>query len=237
VLRLVRRQGMSALNSDEYTDETVLPLLNQAKSYLRTQLQRQAPDSVLTEAWDEFYRVYSGLIRRFVAAHGVSDSDIDDCCQDVWNKVAIKLPSFERSENRPGLRSWLYTVVRSKSIDLLRRNSRRSSVRLADVVSERQEPEGREVDPAVQYERTWEDAFIQSMLTELRSHVSALNYQVVQRRLLDGCSVADVAKELSLSSEQVRYRQYRTLRKLQTMVAVYSGAQFGESGDLDRKRL
>ncbi len=225
------------MNSDEYIGETPLPLLNQAQSFLGAQLQRQAPDSVMTAAWDEFYRVYSGLIRRFVATHGVSEADIDDCCQEVWNTVAVKLTEFERSEHRPGLRSWLYAVVRSKSIDLLRRESRTPTVRLDDVIREGQEPEGREVDPAVQFERDWEDTFIQSMLVELQSHVTELNYQVVQRRLLDGCSVADVARELGLSSDQVRYRQHRTLRKLQALVDVYSGAQFGESGDLDQDRL
>ena len=42
------------MNSDEYIGETPLPLLNQAQSFLGAQLQRQAPDSVMTAAWDEW---------------------------------------------------------------------------------------------------------------------------------------------------------------------------------------
>lgn len=103
---------------------TNVVLLYQTKQYLAAQLQRQAPNTVLAQAWDEFYRVYSNLIRRFVLAQGLRGTDADDCVQEVWSTVAWNLAGFERPQQRPGLRSWLYTVVRSKSTDYRRRQFR-----------------------------------------------------------------------------------------------------------------
>ena len=77
--------------SDDYIENTPLPLLGKTQAYLQTVLNRQAPDTVLTESWHEFYRVYSRLIRRFAGAHGLRDSDVDDCVQEVWSTVATKL--------------------------------------------------------------------------------------------------------------------------------------------------
>ena len=51
---------------------TSVTLLEQTKSYLQAQLHRVAPDSILTQAWEEFYRVYSNLVRRFVLAQGLA---------------------------------------------------------------------------------------------------------------------------------------------------------------------
>ena len=65
------------------SEETSIGLLQNTQQYLKSLLQRQVPDSVLEAAWHEFYRVYSGIIRRYVIAHGVRGGDIEDCVQEV----------------------------------------------------------------------------------------------------------------------------------------------------------
>ncbi len=66
-------------------------VLNSSQEYLQALCERNAPDSLLAEAWEEFYRVYSDLIRRFAITQGLRDADLDDCVQDVWNTVATSL--------------------------------------------------------------------------------------------------------------------------------------------------
>ena len=106
--------------SNRMAQSTDMFLLNASQAYLQALCKRKAPDSFLAEAWNEFYRVYSDLIRRFAIKQGLRSADLDDCVQDVWSTVASNLAHFEYRENRSGLRAWLYTLVRSKAVDLLR---------------------------------------------------------------------------------------------------------------------
>ena len=77
--------------SDKGNNETSLPLLMGAQAYLKLLLNNKVPDSLLAAAWENFYRVYDDLIRRFVIAQGVPHSDVDDCVQEVWMAVAPRL--------------------------------------------------------------------------------------------------------------------------------------------------
>ena len=42
-------------------------------------LERVAPDTVMCRAWDEFYRFYDRLIRRFVHSFGLRHDQVEDC--------------------------------------------------------------------------------------------------------------------------------------------------------------
>jgi RNA polymerase sigma-70 factor (ECF subfamily) len=219
----------AAESPSQYADTNVtnIDLLQQTRQYLQTLLQRQAPDTMLAHAWDEFYRIYSALVRRFVLARGLRGADVDDCVQDVWSTVARKLSEFERPSARPGLRAWLYTVVRSKATDFVRRGLRQPVQNLEAAVDRDQLPDHRAADPAAAVEQQWEQALLQTALDELRARVSELSYRVLELRVLEGRSEAETAAALNLQPEQVRYRKYRTQRKLQAILAVYTGDDFG----------
>ena len=208
--------------------DTYLPLLKNTQAYLRSLLERQAPDTVLTEAWEHFYRIYNGVIRRFVIAHGIRDADVDDCVQDVWSEVAARLVEFRRPRNRPGLRAWLYTLVRSTTTNVLRGKARHPAGSLDEAIRAGDEPSSNESDPADVCQWQWENALLSTVLAELRSEVSQRNSRLLHMRLIETRSVAEVAAALSLTREQVRSRQYRMLRKLRARMAVYTGRHFGE---------
>jgi RNA polymerase sigma factor (sigma-70 family) len=214
--------------------DTHVPLLWSTQRYLQSLLERKAADSVVTAAWQDFYRVYDELIRRFVIAHGVRSADVDDCVQDVWSEVATRLVHFRRPGDRPGLRAWLYTVVRSKATDLRRRNARHCARSLDDAIEAGDEPCGNESQPADVYQRQWEKALLWTVLAELRSEVSDRNFRVLHMRLIEGRGVAEVATVLGLTSENVWYRQHRMLGKLRARLAMYTGKHFAHGADANR---
>jgi len=209
-------------------DETPQLLLRSTQEYLQALLKDQAPDSLLEESWQEFYRIYSDLVRRFVGAHKVPEADLDDCIQEVWSAVAVKLADFRHPQSRPGLRAWLYAVVRSKAMDVMRRRARHAATSLGTAIKQGQEPQDNEPDTASRYEQQWNDAMVRTLLADLRGQVSEINYRVLQLRFVEGCRVAEIATRLDLKPEQVRYRQHRMLRKLRARLNVYTGNQFGE---------
>jgi len=202
---------------------TNVVLLEQTKRYLEAQLQHLAPDTVLAQAWDEFYRVYNSLVRRFVLAQGLRGADAEDCVQEVWKTVAVKLADFQRPPQRAGLRAWLYTIVRNKATDFLRSRLRRQDKHADLALDTGHEPCSREPDPAEALEDQWERAMLQTALDELRLQVSEINYRLLVMRVLEGRSEAETAAALQLTPEQVRHRKYRLQRQLQSLLSVYTG--------------
>jgi RNA polymerase sigma factor (sigma-70 family) len=209
---------------------THLTLLLDAQEYLRKLLDEKAPDSLLAASWESFYAVYDDLIRRFVVAQGVPKSDVDDCVQEVWTEIASRLDTFDRPPHRPGLRAWLYTLVRSKAADVFRRRSRRLTDSLDGDSLSGTEPADTRADPATLYELNWEQAIIDSQLAQLSDELSATNSRILQMRLAEHLSVDEVASELDLKPEQVHARQHRIMKKLRARVALYTGEPFGSEG-------
>ncbi|MGH7200929.1 MAG: RNA polymerase sigma factor [Planctomycetaceae bacterium] len=208
--------------------QTNLSLLDDTQSYLRQLLEQKAPDSVLTQAWDRFYLMYNDLIVRFARSRGLRGEDLYDCTQEVWKTVTEKLVEFERPEDRPGLRAWLFSIVRSKVIDLTRRQKRHVAQRLDAAIEVGAEPVSDEPDPSDVLDRQWAQALLESAIAELGRHVSARNHQVLRLRLLEHKSAPEIAATLDLTSEQVHYRQHRMIKKLRAHLALYSGEPLGK---------
>jgi RNA polymerase sigma factor (sigma-70 family) len=222
----------SAIGCNVSDSNTYVPLLQNTQAYLQSLLQRRAPDTVLAEAWEEFYRVYDGLIRRFVVAYGIRDADVDDCVQDVWSEVAARLADFRRPKNHPGLRAWLYTLARSKATDVLRHKARHSAWSLDKAIRVGNEPCANEPNPAEVCQRKCENALLAKAMAELRTKVSRRSYRLLEMRLVENRSVREVATAFGLTPEQVRSRQYRVLRKLRARMALYVGELPGEDVDV-----
>lgn len=216
--------GQSNRSAD--AEATRLSLLEQTQAYLQALIEDRAPGSMLSQAWQEFYRIYSRVIRRYVISHGIQGADADDCVQEVWMAVARKLTEFEHPRNRPGLRSWLYTVVRSKTTNVIRRNNRRTIHNLDAFIEEVTDLASVEPEPAEATEWQWEATMVMTAMEELRRRVPEINYRVLEMRIVEGRSEADTATALGLTPEQVRYRKHRTKRKLESMLDTYTGKRF-----------
>jgi len=211
--------------------ETNLVLLGWTQDYLRTLLDQGAPDSVLAVAWDEFYRIYDDLMRRFAVSRGLRGADVDDCLQAVWMEIATALTRFEHPAERPGLRAWLYTLVRCKVCDILSRRARRPAESLDVARQAGIEPVDAGSDPQDALEGHWQKALLGTLLHELRQEVTPMNWRLLQMRFVEGCEVAEVAAELGLSSGEVRYRQRRLVKKLRVRAMALTGEPLIEDED------
>jgi RNA polymerase sigma factor (sigma-70 family) len=139
-------------------------------------------------------------------------------------EIASRLTKFERPAMRPGLRSWLYTLVRSKSCNILQNQARRRVESLEVVhLSSDEATDEKSPDPADAVERQWKRALLETLLAEIRQEVSAKNWRLLQMRFHEGAEVAEIAAELGLTSEEVRYRQRRLLKKLKMRAAAFTG--------------
>src|SRR5215471_20047407 len=71
-------------------------------------------------AWKDLTGLYRPLIVGWLNRQGVPAGDLDDLSQEVLLSVVKHLPAFEHTGNRGAFRSWLRTIVCSRTSDYWR---------------------------------------------------------------------------------------------------------------------
>jgi RNA polymerase sigma factor (sigma-70 family) len=204
---------------EEEVEETNLSLLSQTQNYLRSILDRQVPDTLLSEAWDRFYDLYDGLVRRYVASRQIPATEVEDCVQEVWMAVARGLSEFQHPRQRPGLRAWLFTLVRCKSADVLRRRSRSLHEKLSeDELAQLAQPADDEGHRGM-----WRRLLVEALLDDVRQRESEENRKILEWKLFEGRRTGEIAERLGLEKRAVRYRFQCMLKKLRYRISVYTG--------------
>ena len=74
-------------------------------------------------AWKDLTDLYRPLIIGWLNRQGVPAVDLDDLSQDVLLTVVKHLPRFEHSGRRGAFRTWLRTIVCSRTTDYWRLTS------------------------------------------------------------------------------------------------------------------
>jgi RNA polymerase sigma factor (sigma-70 family) len=194
-------------------------LLRHTQDYLECRSSRAAPPRASRAAWEEFYRLYDPVIRRFALVHGASGADLNDCVQEVWTTLLAKLSDFRYDPGRGLFLSWLYTLVGSKATDLIRQKTRHPAGRLSRAAAARLR--GPDADPAAEYERRRQQALVRGVLGELRGRAPECSYRVLYLRWIEGRTVPEIAVTLGLTAGQVRARQHRMWRRLRALLAKY----------------
>jgi RNA polymerase sigma factor (sigma-70 family) len=195
------RDTLPASVRSSVSDDLDLQLLHDAQAYLDCLRRHQTPSSESKESWGRFFLICDPLVRRFAMSCHVSRDDLDDCAQSAWKEITVALPSFREDNQLRGFGAWLYLVVHSKAVDACRHRTRHLTCSLTPRVGARLT--SRDPDPAAECEqRDWQA----HVLDKLRGRVSEINYRVFQLRCIEGSPPGQVARELGLTVEQVRYR-------------------------------
>jgi RNA polymerase sigma-70 factor (ECF subfamily) len=208
------------LRKSAHADDINLDLLAKTQAYLVCRYHHRTPDWELIQAWNAFYGTYDPLLRRFARACRVPAAGVDDCVQQVWTELVMKLPDFRYDRRRGRFRSWLYIIVHSKAVDWVRGQTRHPIYRLP--------PEaasllcGRDRDAAAEYEQQRKQEEVHQVLSHLRKRVPACSYRVLHLRWLEGRSVHEVAAALGLTPAQVRLRDYRMKRQFHRLFNLHT---------------
>lgn len=76
------------------------------------------------QAWAEFSDLYQPLIFRFALRRGLQEADAQDVTQQVLWAVARAAESWQAAEGNGRFRSWLATVARNATLNLLQRDGK-----------------------------------------------------------------------------------------------------------------
>jgi RNA polymerase sigma-70 factor, ECF subfamily len=166
-------------------------------------------------AWKDLTGLYRPLIINWLNRQGVPARDLEDLSQDILLSVVKHLPTFQHSGNRGAFRSWLRTIVRSRTTDYWRAvNAGAQASGGSGATAALQEME----DPNSDLNRQWDeehDNYVLDCLLELvEEEFEPTTLQSFRRLALEGASGAEVAGELGMSVAAVYGAKSRVLQRI-----------------------
>jgi RNA polymerase sigma-70 factor, ECF subfamily len=167
------------------------------------------------DAWKDLTDLYRPLIIGWLNRQGVPAVDLEDLSQDVLLSVVKHLPTFEHSGHRGAFRSWLRTIVCSRTIDYWREDCAKAQ---ASGGSGATAALHEIADPGSDLNRQWDeehDCYVLGCLLRLvEQEFEPTTLRAFRRLALDGASGAEVAGELGLSVAAVYMAKSRVLQRI-----------------------
>jgi RNA polymerase sigma-70 factor (ECF subfamily) len=168
-----------------------------------------------TDAWKDLLDLYRPLILGWLNRQGVPARDLEDLSQEVLLSVVAHLPGYQHSGQRGAFRSWLRTIVCSRTADYWRAidagtqasGGSGANAALQEIA-----------DPDSALNRQWDeehDRYVLHCLLDLvEAEFEPLTLQAFRRLALDGVSGAEAAQELGLSVAAVYVAKSRVLARI-----------------------
>ncbi|MFG0286434.1 MAG: RNA polymerase sigma factor [Phycisphaerales bacterium JB039] len=175
----------------------------------RPSLLERLRDTADADAWVRFESAYGDLVLRYCARRGMQASDADDVRQIAFLKLMRSLQGFRYDRGRGRFRDYFYQVVRSAIAD--RAAGRREAP--GDLASTVIEPA--EIDEA--WRQEWEQFHLQRAWTSLERAVEPRTLEVF-RRLLDGASVREAARQFDMAEDAVEKIRQRVRSRLRERI-------------------
>src|SRR5262245_43163697 len=167
------------------------------------------------EAWRDLTDLYRPLIIGWLNLQGVPAVDLEDLSQDVLLSVVKHLPAFEHSGHRGAFRSWLRTIVCSRTTDYWRAVGAGASASGGSGATAALQ---QIADPDSDLNRRWDedhDRYVLGCLLDLvEEEFEPATLRAFRRLAFDGASGAAVAGELGMSVAAVYVAKSRVLHRI-----------------------
>ncbi|MEM7477412.1 MAG: sigma-70 family RNA polymerase sigma factor [Planctomycetota bacterium] len=167
-------------------------------------------------AWNEFVELYLPVIYRSARILGFQDADSQDVAQQVLLSVSQALAKRPHDPAKAKFRTWLFTVTRNTSINLLRRANREKSVREVGEVAElalQREPTEPTLEQSV-LEQEYEKELFRSAARRIQAEFTEDSWNAFWWTAVDGKSIPDVADLLGKQVGSIYAARSRVMRRL-----------------------
>jgi RNA polymerase sigma-70 factor (ECF subfamily) len=168
-----------------------------------------------TDAWKDLLDLYRPLILGWLHRQGVPARDLEDLTQEVLLSVVKHLPGYQHSGRLGAFRTWLRTIVCSRTADYWRAIDANTMARGGSgAVAAFQQI----ADPDSDLNRQWDEEHDRYVLHRLMDMVEEefepLTLRAFRRLAIDGVSGAEAAQELGLSVVAVYIAKSRVLNRI-----------------------
>ncbi|MEO2016408.1 MAG: sigma-70 family RNA polymerase sigma factor [Fuerstiella sp.] len=171
------------------------------------------------DAWHQVVHLYGPLVEKWCRRYGLSEEDAADVFQETFKTVARHIVDFVPGRSVASFRSWLKTIVRTRTIDFLRKSKRHidaaggtaAQVRIADLP----DPLGDDLEE----ESEADDALVVHRAMDLiRNEFDPRNWSAFEQVALKGRTATEVAAELGVAPQTIRQANYRIRRRLRLIL-------------------
>ena len=145
------------------------------------------------------YQEYQPKVMGYIYARLRSKADAEDLCQDIFEKVALKLDTFD--PGKASISTWIFSITRNSVIDFYRRSHPAAEL-------DESLPQDSSIDDRLLSDETLEElaAALEKLPRELR--------EIVVLRYYDGRPLTEIARSLGLSYGAVKLRHAKALSLL-----------------------
>jgi RNA polymerase sigma factor (sigma-70 family) len=173
------------------------------------------------EAWARFVEIYGPLVYEYGRRHDLQDADAADLTQEVLRAVARSIAEFRYDPRRGSFRSWLFTVARTRRINLGVQASRQpSGLGGSEVIRQLNEIPNREPDDieAAEWERAFEQRLLDWAAEQVRAEFQERTWLAFWRTAFDGASPQQVASDLGMTLGAVYAAKSRVMARLRETI-------------------
>ena len=147
------------------------------------------------------YNEYHDRVMGYIYARLRSRADAEDLCQDVFEKIYVKLDSFDPT--KASISTWIFSITRNSVIDFYRRSRPFS-----------------EMDETIPEDGAVEDSLLNNeTLEELAEALQKLPPQlreIVVLRYYDRIPLTEIARRMNLSYGAIKLRHAKALQQIRT---------------------
>lgn len=164
-------------------------------------------------AWSRLVTVFGPIVYRWCRASGVPASDASDVVQDVFTTVARSIPDFVRLKAEGSFRSWLASIVRTRTVDYFRRAAKQQQAiggTDAMISLQHQADQVESTNTAM----SMQSLISKQLLEQVRSEFEPTTWTAFWKTTIEGHSAAEVAEATGLSRASVYQAKSRILKTL-----------------------
>lgn len=179
------------------------------------------------EAWARFVDLYAPLVYGFLRRRRLQDADAADLTQDVLRQVAGAASSFAYDRAKGTFRSWLFTVVRNRLTDHLRRTAASAhgaggSSNWRQLQEQLVAPDTTAADSA-EWDAAWRRQLFQTAAQQVRADFSEPTWNAFWQTAVDGRVGQEVATEQGMSIAAVYLAKSRVMKRIKEQIQWLQG--------------
>jgi RNA polymerase sigma-70 factor (ECF subfamily) len=174
-------------------------------------------------AWSEFVARYGELIRGFARRRGLQAADVEDIAQEVLTSLTKAMAGFTYDPSKGKFRSYLKTVVVRA---IARKSLQTRGVTTLEEIDEVTRASAGLPDVETQWEAEWRQYHVRQAMRTIENEFNEADRSAFEMYALMGRSAGDVARDWSMSVDQVYQAKSRITRRLAALVE----AQVEEEG-------
>jgi len=169
------------------------------------------------EAWREFVQLYTPLVFRHCARHGLQEADAADVAQEVMRVAAQAMPEFQYDPQRGKFRGWLLQTTRNRLHKFFTRQQR-----APQPASETTLERFLDHEPGSDEQARWEEEYRQRLFDwsaeKARLEFQSATWDAFWLTAVESVSVKEVAGRLGISVGAVYIARSRVLARLRELI-------------------